>query len=69
MNGMIYGMIYSRDRPEDFDHWPRLGNRGWAWDDVALYFRKSENWDNEESAAHAKGEPLTTSRTRDQPGL
>ena len=65
----INGMIYIRGQPEDFDHWAQLGNRGWSWDDVLPYFRKAENWEGEASAVHAKGGPLSTSRTRDQPVL
>ncbi len=65
----INGMIYIRGQPEDFDHWAQLGNRGWSWDDVLPYFRKAENWEGPENAVHAKGGPLNTSRTRDQPLL
>ena len=60
----INGMIYVRGQPEDFDHWAQLGNRGWSWDDVLPFFRKAENWEGEADAVHAKGGPLSTSRTR-----
>jgi choline dehydrogenase-like flavoprotein len=65
----INGMIYIRGQPEDFDHWAQLGNRGWSWDDVFPYFRKAENWEGEANEVHAKGGPLYTSRTRDEPVL
>ncbi len=65
----INGMIYIRSQPEDYDHWAQLGNRGWSWDDVFPYFRKAENWEGPADAVHAKGGPLFTSRTRDQPVL
>ena len=65
----INGMIYIRSQPEDYDHWRQLGNRGWSWEDVFPYFRKAENWEGPEDAIHAKGGPLFTSRTRDQPLL
>ncbi len=65
----INGMIYIRGQPEDFDHWAQLGNRGWSWDDVFPYFRKAENWEGQADAVHAKGGPLFTSPTRDQPLL
>ena len=65
----INGMIYIRSQPEDYDHWAQLGNRGWSWDDVFPWFRKSENWDGAEGPVHAKGGPLGTSRTRDEPPL
>ena len=65
----INGMIYIRGQPEDFDHWAQLGNRGWSWDDVLPFFSKAENWEGEADAVHAKGGPLFTSPTRDQPPL
>lgn len=65
----INGMIYIRSQPEDYDHWAQLGNRGWGGDDVFPYFRKAENWDGAADAVHAKGGPLYTSLTRDQPEL
>lgn len=65
----INGMIYIRSQPEDYDHWSQLGNRGWGSEDVFPYFRKAENWEGPEDAVHAKGGPLFTSNTRDQPEL
>lgn len=65
----INGMIYIRSQPEDYDHWAQLGNRGWGSDDVFPYFRKAENWEGPADAVHAKGGPLYTSRTRDEPEL
>jgi len=65
----INGMIYIRGQPEDFDHWAQLGNRGWSWDDVLPFFRKAENWEGQADSVHAKGGPLFTSPTRDQPLL
>ncbi len=65
----INGMIYIRSQPEDYDHWSQLGNRGWGAKDVFPYFRKAENWDGPANAVHAKGGPLYTSLTRDQPEL
>ncbi len=43
---------------------PRLGRQ-----DVFPYFRKAENWEGPEDEVHAKGGPLSTSLTRDQPEL
>jgi choline dehydrogenase len=65
----INGMIYIRSQPEDYDHWAQLGNRGWGANDVFPFFRKAENWDGPANAVHAKGGPLFTSLTRDQPEL
>ena len=65
----INGLIYIRSQPEDYDHWSQLGNRGWGAKDVFPFFRKAENWDGPANAVHAKGGPLFTSLTRDQPAL
>ena len=65
----INGMIYIRGQPEDFDHWGQLGNRGWSWDDVLPWFKKSENWEGPADATHSKGGPQFTAPTRDQPEL
>ena len=65
----INGLIYIRSQPEDYDHWSQLGNRGWGAKDIFPFFRKAENWDGPADDVHAKGGPLFTSLTRDQPAL
>ncbi len=39
----INGMIYMRGQARDYDQWAQMGNRGWSWDDVLPYFKKSED--------------------------
>jgi choline dehydrogenase len=39
----INGMIYMRGQARDYDGWRQAGNRGWGWDDVLPYFKKSEH--------------------------
>ncbi|MDQ4421573.1 GMC family oxidoreductase N-terminal domain-containing protein [Sphingobium sp. DEHP117] len=39
----INGMIYNRGQPQDFDSWAQMGNRGWSFDEVLPYFRKTEH--------------------------
>src|SRR5258708_21275861 len=40
----INGMLYVRGAPADFDGWAQMGCRGWSYDDVLPYFRKSETY-------------------------
>ena len=38
----INGMLYVRGQAFDYDLWAQLGNRGWSYDEVLPFFRKSE---------------------------
>ena len=40
----INGMLYVRGHAADFDGWAQMGCRGWSYDEVLPYFRKSENY-------------------------
>jgi choline dehydrogenase len=40
----INGMLYVRGAPADFDNWAQMGARGWSYDEVLPYFRKSEHY-------------------------
>ena len=40
----INGMLYVRGAPADFDGWAQMGARGWSWDEVLPYFKKSEHY-------------------------
>ncbi|MGH7043165.1 MAG: GMC family oxidoreductase [Acetobacteraceae bacterium] len=40
----INGMLYVRGNPADYDGWAQLGCRGWSFDDVLPFFRKSEDY-------------------------
>lgn len=37
----VNGCVYNRGQPADFDGWAQRGNRGWGWQDVLPYFRRS----------------------------
>ena len=43
----INGMLYVRGQPLDYDTWSQLGNRGWSYEQVLPYFRKSEHYEME----------------------
>src|SRR5437899_1835948 len=40
----INGMLYVRGNPADYDGWAQMGCRGWSYEDVLPYFRKSERY-------------------------
>ncbi len=42
-SGSINGHIYNRGQQADFDNWAQLGNKGWGYQDILPYFKKSEN--------------------------
>lgn len=48
-------MIYMRGNRLDYDHWAALGNKGWSYEAVLPYFKKSEDNQVLEDAYHAKG--------------
>ena len=41
----INGMLYVRGNPLDYNTWAQFGNRGWSYDSVLPYFRKSEHFE------------------------
>lgn len=64
-SGMNY-MAYVRGHPGDFDAWAAGGAKGWAYDDVLPYFRKSEGLVADDAipldpAAHGTDGPLGVS--------
>ena len=55
----INGMLYVRGNPADFDLWAQMGCRGWSFDDVLPYFRKSEHYvQGGEAEFRGRGGPL-----------
>ncbi|BBK33482.1 choline dehydrogenase-like flavoprotein [Stella humosa] len=54
----INGMIYVRGQPLDFDTWSQLGCRGWSYESVLPYFRRSENYAGGGNEIRGSGGPL-----------
>ncbi|NBR61277.1 MAG: dehydrogenase [Actinobacteria bacterium] len=59
----INGMAYARGIPEDYDFWANeLGLKGWAYDDVLPYFKRSESWQGGSCNVRGGNGPLTVTR-------
>ncbi|OWR55003.1 hypothetical protein KGM_207052 [Danaus plexippus plexippus] len=57
-------MLYLRGNKKDYDTWESLGNKGWSYNDVLYYFKKSEDNQNPYLAKtpyHSTGGYLTIS--------
>lgn len=54
----INGMLYVRGQSLDYDTWSQLGNRGWSWESVLPYFRKSEHYEGQSDDTRGKSGPL-----------
>lgn len=62
----INGMLYVRGNPLDYNTWAQFGNRGWGYDDVLPYFKKSENFEGESDAARGRGGMLNVADMRER---
>jgi choline dehydrogenase len=62
--GSISAMVYVRGHRFDFDRWEALGNPGWGYDDVLLYFKKAENQERGPSEFHGVGGPQNVADPR-----
>ncbi|MDD9878355.1 MAG: choline dehydrogenase [Magnetovibrio sp.] len=60
----INGMVYVRGNARDYDGWAQLGNRGWAFDDVLPYFKKSEHRESGGNEWRGTGGPLNVAEVR-----
>jgi choline dehydrogenase len=55
----INGMLYVRGNPADYDNWAQMGCRGWSYDEVLPFFRKSETYrGGGDPAYRSRGGPL-----------
>jgi choline dehydrogenase-like flavoprotein len=54
----VNAMVYLRGQREDYEHWARLGNAGWGWDEVLPYFKRAEHNERGADEWHGRGGPL-----------
>ena len=61
----INGMLYVRGNPLDYDTWAQFGNRGWSYDQVLPYFRRSEHYEAGGDETRGRGGPLNVAPMRE----
>ena len=61
----INGMLYVRGNPLDYDTWSQFGNRGWSYESVLPYFRKSEHYEAGGDETRGQGGPLNVAPMRE----
>jgi choline dehydrogenase len=61
----INAMLYVRGQQQDYDGWRQMGAVGWAWDDVAPYFKRAENQERGACDVHGAGGPLNVADPAD----
>lgn len=57
----INAMLYIRGNKADYDGWAAAGNKGWSFEEVLPYFKKSEHQQRGGNDHHGTGGPLYVS--------
>ncbi|MBT3332338.1 MAG: choline dehydrogenase [Rhodospirillaceae bacterium] len=60
----INGMLYVRGQAQDYDTWAQMGNRGWSYDAVLPYFKKSERFERGSSDLRGGDGPMNVADMR-----
>ena len=55
----INGMLYVRGNAADYDTWAQMGCRGWSYEEVLPFFRKSERFGDGDGAYRGRDGPLS----------
>ena len=59
----VNAMVYTRGNKADYNEWERMGAKGWSYEDVLPYFKKSEDYRSEgDEGYHGKGGPLNVEK-------
>ena len=62
----INGMLQVRGQPLDYNTWSQLGNRGWSFDEVLPYFKKTERFERGGNALRGGDGPLNVADMREK---
>jgi len=65
----INGMMYIRGQREDYDQWAAQGNRGWSYEEVLPYFKRSECYEGGADKYHSSSGEWHVEEVRYQPPL
>jgi choline dehydrogenase len=65
----INGMLYVRGNPLDYDTWAQFGNRGWSYESLLRYFKKSEHYEPGGDDSRGRGGLLNVSAMRERAEL
>ena len=60
----INGLLYIRGQRADYDDWAALGAKGWGYDDVLPYFKRSERYEGGANDYHGDSGELGVSDLR-----
>lgn len=60
----INGLVWARGQRQDFDMWAQRGCRGWSYDEVLPYFRRSEDFEGGADAWRGVGGPIGVTQPR-----
>ncbi len=60
----INAMIYIRGNRQDYQEWSELGNKGWSYDEVLPYFKKSEHQEVIKNDLHGTNGPLNVTNRK-----
>lgn len=55
----VNAMMHVRGNRRDFDGWAALGNKGWSYEEVLPYFKKSETYHGPISPYHGENGPIS----------
>lgn len=62
----INGLLYVRGQPLDYDTWAQFGNRGWSYESVLPYFRRSETFVDGGDESRGTDGPLSVTTTTEK---